>query len=146
MVLEDVPMFGPVAAVSAIGTGLILIWVVVNRFPAQMGLAWLGAIVSLLGLLLLIFQKEKSQVVLDRERGELVIFRSRFLGKHTEKSYPLAEIQQFEVEIQEGKSRLLARTTDGRQLPFTHRYQRDTPANTAILRTINRFLGKSTQQ
>lgn len=144
IILEDMPMFGPVAAISFIGAGMITVIIIYFRFPHHMLLALWGGLVALLGFILLFRLRERSQIILDRSRNLLLFVRKKPLGKHIEESYKLGEVKDFGIETSpdDNGQRIIAILKNDQQVPFTNPFAKGTIASyPGICRTLRQYVG-----
>lgn len=125
LILEDIPLVGPVMAYSFIGVGFLPIIIIFTRFPQHKLLALWGLLVSLFGVFLTFRLKEQSKVILDRSKNALVIFRKKPLGSGKEKVYELSDIKEIKIEtnLKHNGQRLVAHFKDGQLVPFTNHFK-----------------------
>lgn len=145
ILLEDVPMFGPVAAYSLIGAGLVLVLVILSRYPWKTGMALFGGVASLVGLVLLLRQQEQSRISVDRDQKQLHILRKKPLRPSHQEHHPLEGLAAFHVEAAPSsqKHRIVAEMQDGSRIPFTRRWLAKSPVELeTTCRTLMQFVGK----
>lgn len=138
-------MLGPVASYAMIGTGLIMVLIISNRFPHQKGLIFLGFVVFVIGIIFFLRQREQSRVVIDRAQGQLHIFRKKPLKKKKTESYPLTELVDINIQYAEAKKgqRIIAEFKDGQKIPLTNRFAPGQPAAyPGLCKTLLAYIGK----